>query len=469
MPVFCEFISVIILRDSIDKYFQGGWQRFVLELPNRSMCTDGEVVRVGFMNPNDTYMYIDDLKNGGLQYNQSINHSSTIREIDDIAGLDHKIGGRDKRDWLKFGDRKFDNREYFCCWLKGTSIETLAFPSELVVRPVPIFITPNEFTESYSFVRSENDLDIFIESKSRLKLEFYLPQGMDIEGYYAQSEERRKKSEARTLEMQAKKEERKRLAKAVEKDEEKKRAEKSKDKKSTKKLVVRLGTKERAAQINRGGVTMTHLWRNKPKSEQKKAQERQQAEEKKTEDELYAKVAKTLKQKTVDRNNPTDVLEALIANALNANDEKDLKLIEDFWSANYPSYFSLLEDSDDFYVSVDPKEIIMDMKLYWNDYFELDESEVSDEDKFLQFKGLVEGRLENVGSDIVKKVGKFGLSAYCSDPRENKALSDFEVFQDVQSIHDWYKKSGLVYYVADGLNYSDQEMRDYFDEHYLKS
>ena len=49
MAVFCEFISVIIRRDSINKYFSGGWTRFVLELPNYSMITDGEIVNVGFM------------------------------------------------------------------------------------------------------------------------------------------------------------------------------------------------------------------------------------------------------------------------------------------------------------------------------------------------------------------------------------------------------------------------------------
>ena len=200
MPVFCEFISVIILRDSIDKYFQGGWQRFVLELPNRSMCTDGEVVRVGFMNPNDTYMYIDDLKNGGLQYNQSINHSSTIREIDDIAGLDHKIGGRDKRDWLEFGDRIFNERKYFCCWLKGSSVETLAIPlgffvERKIIQSVSCFVTPVEFEKRYTFDRTENDLDIYLEVGSKLNFECYMPMGMSIEDYYEQSESLRKEIE----------------------------------------------------------------------------------------------------------------------------------------------------------------------------------------------------------------------------------------------------------------------------------
>ena len=87
MAVFCEFISLIILRDSIDKYFPGGWKRFVLELPNRSMSTDGEVVCVSFMNPIDVNIYLEFLKSEGLQFR----HSGD-REIDDISDLDRFMG-----------------------------------------------------------------------------------------------------------------------------------------------------------------------------------------------------------------------------------------------------------------------------------------------------------------------------------------------------------------------------------------
>ena len=110
MAVYCEFISLIILRDSIDKYFPGGWTRFVIELPNRSMATDGEVVRVGFMNPIDSSIYLDFLIDEGLQFKQSGD-----REIDDISDLDQFNGHFDKRSWLEFGYRIFDERKYFCC------------------------------------------------------------------------------------------------------------------------------------------------------------------------------------------------------------------------------------------------------------------------------------------------------------------------------------------------------------------
>jgi hypothetical protein len=58
MAVFCEFISVIIRRDSIDKYYPGGWSNFAMFGGSGFMCCDGEIVNIGFMNPHDTHMYI---------------------------------------------------------------------------------------------------------------------------------------------------------------------------------------------------------------------------------------------------------------------------------------------------------------------------------------------------------------------------------------------------------------------------
>ena len=183
MAVFCDFISIIIRKDSIDKYFPGGWTRFVLELPNYSMATDGEVVRVGFMNPADTLIYLDFLKGEGLQYRQS-----GTREINDIEDLDRFNGHLEKRSWLEFGDREFKGQEYFCCWKKNSSIDTLSFSSQNnkgepvyhVMRHLP----PEIFNRRLSFIRVENGLDIYLDTKYKNGRELYLPEGMDIADHY---------------------------------------------------------------------------------------------------------------------------------------------------------------------------------------------------------------------------------------------------------------------------------------------
>ena len=70
MAVLCEAISVVVRRDSIDKYFKGGWVRFKQNIPNSTMCTDGELVRVGFMYTNAVQENFESLEAGGLQFKE---------------------------------------------------------------------------------------------------------------------------------------------------------------------------------------------------------------------------------------------------------------------------------------------------------------------------------------------------------------------------------------------------------------
>jgi hypothetical protein len=215
MAVFCNFGSVIIRRDSIEKYFQGGWTRFVLELPNLRMCSDGEVVNVRFMNLDSSQKYIDFLKSEGLQYENSSNDQSKIRTINDIDTLDHLNIHNEERDWIEFGDRKFKDREYFCCWFKDSSIDTLAFPISAPsggdVLRLPRHIEPDEFKERFSFLRTENGLDIYLEKYPQSPGVLFLPENMDIVSHYNYFLKIKK-------DQQAKKEEKKRLlAKEAEK------------------------------------------------------------------------------------------------------------------------------------------------------------------------------------------------------------------------------------------------------------
>ena len=68
MAVLCEGISVIVRRDSIDQNFKGGWAGLLETVPNSTMCTDGELVRVGFLSPADVANYIHELEDLGLQF-----------------------------------------------------------------------------------------------------------------------------------------------------------------------------------------------------------------------------------------------------------------------------------------------------------------------------------------------------------------------------------------------------------------
>jgi hypothetical protein len=68
VAVFVEFISVVVRRDALDERYKGGWDSFVDDVPNRTMCADRHLARVGFMSPTDTKIYVDRLERKGLTY-----------------------------------------------------------------------------------------------------------------------------------------------------------------------------------------------------------------------------------------------------------------------------------------------------------------------------------------------------------------------------------------------------------------
>ena len=59
MAVYCKSISVIVRRDSIDKYLKGGWNQFLIDLQDKPMCCDGQIVSVGFTRPVFAAKYVD--------------------------------------------------------------------------------------------------------------------------------------------------------------------------------------------------------------------------------------------------------------------------------------------------------------------------------------------------------------------------------------------------------------------------
>ena len=68
MAVLCEALSVIIRLPSVDRYFRGGRAAMVHVLPNPTYCTDDELLRVGFMTPDDVDEFIEVLVRNGLQF-----------------------------------------------------------------------------------------------------------------------------------------------------------------------------------------------------------------------------------------------------------------------------------------------------------------------------------------------------------------------------------------------------------------
>ena len=183
MPVLCEAISVVVRRDSIDKYFQGGWDKFVRKISNPTMCTDGELVRVGFMASDHVQEFIDFLESEGLQFNQL---NKEIQARNDFVVVDQIRGPMTECDWVEFGTFAFGEEKtpVASCWLyEGKRV---AYGSHISEKQLKNFATPRNWTPSkldfvepeeigtrYKFLRTEDGLDVFWDSEA--KKEVFIP------------------------------------------------------------------------------------------------------------------------------------------------------------------------------------------------------------------------------------------------------------------------------------------------------
>ena len=112
MSVLCEAFSVIVKRESIEQFYSGGWDSFIKDIPNQTMCADEMIVRVGFFSPSEVESYIIALESKGLNY---LKHE---RESD-IAVVDQNDGIILTCDWLQFGKFKLDGHDcdISTCWI----------------------------------------------------------------------------------------------------------------------------------------------------------------------------------------------------------------------------------------------------------------------------------------------------------------------------------------------------------------
>ena len=122
MAVLCEAISVVVRRDAIDAYYAGGWGQFVNCVPNATLCTDGELARVGFLTPNDVREFVDDLVDSGLQFESKTKFLGLFgsgRNRSDIVVVDQHQGATMQCPWIEFGKFKLSEHdiEVSMCWL----------------------------------------------------------------------------------------------------------------------------------------------------------------------------------------------------------------------------------------------------------------------------------------------------------------------------------------------------------------
>jgi len=184
MPVLCEAISVIVRCSSIEKYFKGGKENFIALIPNQTSCSDGELYRIGFMNPFDVKKYIDVLESNGLQFQKHTGLSLKRfknRKTNDIVVVDQFQGPTTDCDWIEFGQFNVGDDDVLVstCWLfEGTRF---GLGPQISEKQLQNFAVPNGWDPSHAneiefksgsddighltFLRHENGLDVYFDKE----------------------------------------------------------------------------------------------------------------------------------------------------------------------------------------------------------------------------------------------------------------------------------------------------------------
>jgi len=113
MAVLAEAISVIVRKDAVAARLPGGPARFLTMVPNRTLCQDRELYRIGFLSPAETAGFTGALQDAGLIFLDDAGRAI------DLAVVDQQHGPTTACTWLGYGRADpFGNGQWVSlCWL----------------------------------------------------------------------------------------------------------------------------------------------------------------------------------------------------------------------------------------------------------------------------------------------------------------------------------------------------------------
>jgi hypothetical protein len=147
MAVLVEAISVIVRLDAIETKVPSGWAGFAELVPNQTLCSDGELVRVGFMHPDDVKVFVETLEGKGLRY---LSDGKAV----DLVVVDQQRGPLAWAEWLEFGVVPLNpnNVRVQGCRLAESKIDHLVTP--------PGWSYEESLSRSFGFAAAEDHVEL---------------------------------------------------------------------------------------------------------------------------------------------------------------------------------------------------------------------------------------------------------------------------------------------------------------------
>lgn len=161
MAVLIEGISVVTRASAVHDRYPGGWEQFARDVPNSTLVADNELIRVGFMVPQDVQAYIRTLCSRGLV------HLEGTQSVD-IVVVDQLRGPLSHCEWLEFGSMEIDDsgNSVMAARLKDSKCSQLLLPDgwkyEDSLSHSFGFVPTGEEDRSLVWIRNEGGTDVFL-------------------------------------------------------------------------------------------------------------------------------------------------------------------------------------------------------------------------------------------------------------------------------------------------------------------
>lgn len=166
MAVLAEAISVVVRVDAIHRSYKGGWKTFEAKAPNKTLCSDNEITRVGFMAPGDVRRFTDALEQNGLTYLDAA-------KARDMVVVDQQRGPCVDCDWIEFGRIPLGAGEtqlVAACRLKGSQSTTLMMPDEWTyegsLSEQLVFVPTSELSKHLEYIETDEVGDVYLDKRT---------------------------------------------------------------------------------------------------------------------------------------------------------------------------------------------------------------------------------------------------------------------------------------------------------------
>ena len=159
MAVLIEAISVIVRLEAVAQRYPGGTAKFISASPNRTLCADSELARIGFMHPDDVGAFVRGLEKLGLVFVNQQNIAVDIAVVDQRQGLTAPCP------WLElFQTQLPGGGTVTAVRLAGSQDKMLSCPAGWQYErslSAQFKYYPGRQSEELEFVRSEPNMDVF--------------------------------------------------------------------------------------------------------------------------------------------------------------------------------------------------------------------------------------------------------------------------------------------------------------------